>query len=134
MDCSSRADACSHFVQSGSAKTEGIEGIFVLKRRGRPNFSTALRCSSLAATEFLCHLDEDIAAGDHVFSDHIFAHAVKPGAAWTEYNRRNTGVAEDCSVGPKAHAATHGEFSLFRERGFDHPGQNVPGRSQIRRP
>src|SRR5438034_5794155 len=123
-----------HCVHSGPAKTEGIEGRLVLKRRDRPNFSTALRCSSLAATEFLCQLDEDIAAGDHVFSDHIFAHAVKPGAAWTEYNRRNTGVAKDCSVGPKNHTAAHGGFCLFCERGFDHLGQDVPGRSQIRRP
>src|SRR5207249_221755 len=82
-------------VHSASAKTEGIEGRLVLKRRDRTNFSTALRCSSSAATEFLCQLDEDIAAGDHVFSDHIFAHAVKPGAARTEYNRRNTGFAFD---------------------------------------
>src|SRR5207247_4957595 len=129
-----RVGACMHCVHSGSAKTEGIEGRLVLRRRDRTNFSTALRCSSSAATELLCQLDEDLAAGDHVFSDHIFAYAVKPGAARTEYNGRNTGVAKDRSVSPKTHTAAQGEFSLFREYGFDHLGQNVRGRGRIRRP
>src|SRR5207249_7358347 len=83
------------------------------------------RCLSFTATELLCQLDQSITARDDVVCDDVLAHAVKSGAARTEYNRRNTGLAKDSSIRPETHAAAHRLRAGFCESGFDHARQNV---------